>query len=350
MPVARINVLRVVPLLVVVGLVGDVNDLVEQARAEIRVVRRLLGRLVGLHLSAAHNALLHYAFCCLLHRLEHLFLLLLGELLIKLTAALVLTLTELAVLCDDLLALVGAPYLIIELLLLVALVLNQFYDHRLSLLELQLFHHLFLLADQAPSALLTLLAGGFSERFLRALLQAGAFEGECARLGRHGHAHGALAHRGSGPHRARPQPRLSTLHVETVGDGPLRIILGNTRVDAIRLQGGLERVDTVGDLIFGILELLLSYFVESLSLLEVELQLFALTVALPLLVLLPVLDTLLVPFLHETRVALEFVDLDTAHLLLAHSGDLLVFVVKAGGLAGLTVLFLLKLLEMRLHV
>ena len=129
MPVARINVLRVVPLLVVVGLVGDVDDLVEQASAEIRMVRRLLGRLVGLHLSAAHNALLHYALCSLLHRLEHLFLLLLGELLIKLTAALVLALTELAVLCDDLLALVGAPYLIVELFLLVALVLNQLYDH-----------------------------------------------------------------------------------------------------------------------------------------------------------------------------------------------------------------------------
>ena len=56
------------------------------------------------------------------------------------------------------------------------------------------------------------------------------------------------------------------------------------------------------------------------------------------------------PFLHETCVALEFVDLDTAHLLLAHSGDLLVFVVKAGGIAGLTVLFLLKLVEVCLHI
>ena len=206
------------------------------------------------------------------------------------------------------------------------------------------------MANKAPSALLTLLAGGFGERFLGALLQAGAFEGESARLGRHGHAHGALAHRGTGPHRASPQPRLSALHVETVGDGPLRIVLGDTRVDTIRLQGGLERVDTVGDLILGILQLLLGYVVEFLSLFEVELQLFALTVALPLLVLLPVLDTLLVPFLHETCVALEFVDLDTAHLLLAHGGDLLVFVVEASGLASLTVLFILELVEVRLHI
>ena len=87
-----------------------------------------------------------------------------------------------------------------------------------------------------------------------------------------------------------------------------------------------------------------------MSLFEVKFKLFALTVALPLLVLLPVLNTLLVPFLHETCVALEFVDLDTTHLLLAHSGDLLVFVVEATGIASLTVLFFLKLVEMCLHI
>ena len=87
-----------------------------------------------------------------------------------------------------------------------------------------------------------------------------------------------------------------------------------------------------------------------MSLFEVKFKLFALTVALPLLVLLPVFNTLLVPFLHETCVALEFVDLDTTHLLLAHSGDLLVFVVKATGIASLTVLFFLKLVEMCLHI
>ena len=56
------------------------------------------------------------------------------------------------------------------------------------------------------------------------------------------------------------------------------------------------------------------------------------------------------PFLHEARVALEFVDLDTAHLLFAHSGDLLVFVVEASGIPILPVLLVLKLVEVRLHV
>jgi len=56
------------------------------------------------------------------------------------------------------------------------------------------------------------------------------------------------------------------------------------------------------------------------------------------------------PFLHEPSVTLELVNLNTAHLLLSHGGDLFVFGVTADRKVGLLVLLLLKLLQMRLHV
>lgn len=97
-PVARVDVPGVVLLLVVVCLVGDVDDLVEQAGAQFGVVGGLLGGLVSLHLSAANETLLHYALGGLLHRSEQLGLLLLSQLAVKFAASLILTLAKLAVL------------------------------------------------------------------------------------------------------------------------------------------------------------------------------------------------------------------------------------------------------------
>lgn len=71
-----------------------------------------------------------------MHGLEHLDFLTLGKLSVDLSAALILALTELSVLGDNFLALVGPPDLVVKLLLLVALVLNQINNHGLALLEL----------------------------------------------------------------------------------------------------------------------------------------------------------------------------------------------------------------------
>ena len=56
------------------------------------------------------------------------------------------------------------------------------------------------------------------------------------------------------------------------------------------------------------------------------------------------------PLLHEASVALELVDLNTAHLLPSHGGNLFVFGVTSDRKVLLPVLLLLKLIQMRLHV
>ena len=84
--------------------------------------------------------------------------------------------------------------------------------------------------------------------------------------------------------------------------------------------------------------------------LELEFKLLAFTVALSLLVLLPVLDTFLVPLFHKAGVALKFVDLNASHLLLTHCGHLAVFLVRALSHASLPLLLFFKLANMSLHI
>ena len=124
----------------------------------------------------------------------------------------------------------------------------------------------------------------------------------------------------------------------------------NAWLNAILFQGVLKVVNADDDLIFGVLELLLGNLIKFLGLFEVKFKLLALTVPLALLILLPVFDTLLVPFFHETSVALQLVDLDAAHLLLAHRRDLLVLVVEAGSHGGMALLLTIELGDVRLHV
>lgn len=153
----------------VVGLVSDIYDLVQKTRTEVAMVRCFLRRLVSRHLPSANDTLLYNSLGCLLHRLHHFLLFSLGKLLVKITAPLVLALAKLAVLTYDLLALVGAPDFVVELLFLIALVLDELDDHGLALLELQLFHIFLLLADQSSAALLTLFACRLSQGLLCAL-------------------------------------------------------------------------------------------------------------------------------------------------------------------------------------
>ena len=140
----------------VISFISNVDDLVEETSAEVGVVCGSLGRFVGAHLAAADDSLLNDGLGSLLHSLEHLFLLLFGELLVQLTSSFVLAFTELTVFGNHLLALVGAPDLVIELLLLVALVLDKLDNHGLALLKLKLLHVFFLLSNKASAAFLAL--------------------------------------------------------------------------------------------------------------------------------------------------------------------------------------------------
>jgi len=78
--------------------------------------------------------------------------------------------------------------------------------------------------------------------------------------------------------------------------------------------------------------------------------LFALAVALALLIFLPVLDTFLMPLFHEAGVTLEFVNLNAAHFLLAHGGNLGVLGVTAAGVGILAILLILEHLQVTLHI
>ena len=112
----------------------------------------------------------------------------------------------------------------------------------------------------------------------------------------------------------------------------------------------LESVDTIRNLILSLLQLVFGDGIVFLGLFELEFKLLTLTVALPLLVLLPVLDTLLVPLLHKASVALELVNLNASHFLLAHGSHLAIFLVGALSHTSLSLLLLLKLLHVSLHV
>ena len=98
------------------------------------------------------------------------------------------------------------------------------------------------------------------------------------------------------------------------------------------------------------MELLLGHSIDFLSLLELEFELFAFSIALSLLVFLPVFDTLLVPLLHKACIALKFIDLDAAHFLFSHGGYLLFFLLVAGSIRSLPLFLFFKLMEMRFHV
>jgi hypothetical protein len=97
-----------------------------------------------------------------------------------------------------------------------------------------------------------------------------------------------------------------------------------------------ESIDASGNLVLGFLKLNISYIVIFLCLSEIEFELSSFTLALDTHILFPVLDALGKPFLHETSISLELVDLDSAHLLLFVSVHLHVVCVELGGLSGLS--------------
>jgi hypothetical protein len=98
------------------------------------VVLCLGSRFVGDHLAVANDALIHNPLSRLLHELEHLTFFMLSQLCVELPSPLKLAFSELAVLGNHFLALVGAPHFVIELFLLVRLVLDELNDHRFALL------------------------------------------------------------------------------------------------------------------------------------------------------------------------------------------------------------------------
>lgn len=206
-----------------------------------------------------------------------------------------------------------------------------------------------MLANESSAALLPLFTSGLGQSFLGSLFESCRLEGERARFGCNGSAHGTLSE-SSASASAGTKARLATLLVKACIDCTVGISFLDSRVNTIRLQSILKGIDSISHLIFGILQLFLSYNIEFLSLFEVELKLFAFAVTLAFLILFPVFDTLLMPLLHETCVALKFIDLNAPHFLFTHGSHLLIIIITSSGEVGLTVQFLIKLQKMGLHI
>ena len=116
--------------------------------------------------------------------------------------------------------------------------------------------------------------------------------------------------------------KLSTVIVQADCNSPVSLVFLDSRVYAVRLQGVLKSVDAIGDLILSRLQLFLCDVVVLLRLFQIEFELLAFSVALALLVFLPVLDTFLMPLFHEAGISLKLIYLNAAHFLLAHVGNL----------------------------
>lgn len=122
------------------------------------------------------------------------------------------------------------------------------------------------------------------------------------------------------------------------------------RVDPLLLQRLLELGDTIVNFCVGAVKLLNGDGVVFLRLFEVKIKLLHLSFLLLLLVLLPVFDTFLLPFLHEAGIPLQFVDLNPSQLLPAKSCGLLLGIDVVCGLLSLAFLLSDEFQDVLLHV
>lgn len=138
--------------------------------------------------------------------------------------------------------------------------------------------------------------------------------------------------------------------MQSFRNGSLSGVFLDTRVDALGLERLLEGINSIMDLPGHLFELGDSDVVIFLGLLVVELELRVFSLLFDLLVLLPVIDSLLLPLLHETGVSLELVDLNAPHFLFTQGVGLLFLVLQALGHTLLVQSFLVELLHVSLHV
>jgi len=137
---------------------------------------------------------------------------------------------------------------------------------------------------------------------------------------------------------------------ETLRNYLLSSRLLNFGVDSDRAKRVFKGFNAVLHLRFGFCKLSLGQTIELLRLFEVEFELFGFTVSLALLVLLPVLDALLVPLLHEASIPLQLIDLNSAHFLLAQVIRFLLLKVLFVRDLRLSFLLIVELLHVIFHV
>ena len=137
---------------------------------------------------------------------------------------------------------------------------------------------------------------------------------------------------------------------EGLGEGFLSEVPSNSWIDTIIFKCSLKLVDSIVNFLICIRDFNNGYFIKLLCLLIFKLKLALFSLLLIGHVLLPVLNSLGEPLLHEAGISLELVDLSTSDFL---SDPFFLFFFSGSISFGLFILadsFVIELLEMVLHV
>lgn len=299
----------------VVGLIRDVKDRIHQTLAELSTLLELILLLEDLQLTVSLCHLLHFSLGSFLHFNNQILLLLDAKFNIIYPSALVLGLTELSVLDYNVFALGSSPRLVVELAFLSRLAFHQLSNVFLARFALNINVEVGLLVDEASAALFTFDTLLVRYCFLSAVFEPGRGQSEVTLLGGdpsikslgQGRLTG-LVHGDGG--------RLPRVAAQSLVDGTVSILFLDFGTDSLSFHVPFKFSDTVVNLILSLLKLRLGHLVVLLSFSEVKFQLASLTGPLDLHVSFPVFDTLSEPLLHEASISLQFVNLNTAHLLL----------------------------------
>lgn len=129
---------------------------------------------------------------------------------------------------------------------------------------------------------------------------------------------------------------LPGLAIKSVGNGLVCHFLADFGADTLGFQVSFKSVNTSVHFVLCFIKFLISNFVIFLGLGKIEFKLGGFTLTLDRHVLFPILNALGKPLFHEASIALEFVDLDSAHLLLFVSVHLHIILVQLGSLSCLS--------------
>ena len=276
-PVSLIDFFGVDLLLVFVCFISDVEDFVDQAGAEPSARVELSILLVTSHLSVAGQFLFDYSRCLMLSGSKHLLFLSDGDFGVHFATLFILVLSQVAILENSSFALASAPYLVVELLLLVGLSLHQLKDHGLTLLLLELVHELLLLTDQSSAALLSVTATALSQGLLGALLEPSGGQSKRARLGCHSHSLCSLRGRpkrtgGRDAHLVGGDTSSHGSFLKALGNRFIGLLLGDTWIDPLAFQSLFKLRNTFVNLSVGFVKHINSLCVVLLGLFVFELR------------------------------------------------------------------------------
>ena len=232
-PVTLVVRVRVQILFVIIGFISNIEDRIHEAGAEGGAALCALLVLVDPHLAVTAFHFSNTPVRLLLQTAQKRFFFHDTVLNIKVASALVLLLTQFTVLNDQIFALISAPDLIVQFLLLVALALRQVEHSSLALLLVQTLHDRVLLGHQAAPPLLTGLASTLIHCGLCLVFKTSAGQSESAIFSRFAWIHSGETHchfRCFSLHRAL----LAGEILKRFTDSSLSIILLYACVDSLR--------------------------------------------------------------------------------------------------------------------